>query len=172
MVSIRTADYQDYDAITALYLRSFSETESNLVEKLATELLIESTAISLVAEKDKQIMGHIAFSPVTIVQDDRLAYILAPLAVLTEYQKQKIGTQLIQTGKDKLLSLSVNILFVYGDPKYYARFGFKAENAASFTAPHPLAYPLGWQAMMLTPSTDKDNKRLHCVKALDKPELW
>ena len=67
----------------------------------------------------------------------------------------------------------VNILFVYGDPGYYGRFGFKQDTARPFKAPYPLEYAFGWQALKLNPFDNEINPcEISCVNALSYPQLW
>ncbi len=94
-----------------------------MVATLAIDLLSEATSpetISLLAETDGQVIGHIAFSPVTADNHGEwVGYILAPLGVMPGHQKRRIGSQLIESGIEWLTEKSVDVLFVYGDPKYY-----------------------------------------------------
>ena len=67
----------------------------------------------------------------------------------------------------------VDVLLVYGDPKYYGQFGFKEETALSFVPPYPLEYPFGWLGMMLKETnTPKSLIKFECVQSLNKSELW
>lgn len=174
---IRTVTGLDRDDILETYLCAFPEGERDIVSKLAVDLLFESAApqtISLVTEIDNAVVGNVAFSPVKIDDDDSLqGYILAPLAVMTDYQKQKIGTGLVEKGMQMLLEMEVNILFVYGDPEYYGRFGFSAKNAEKFIPQYKLQYPFGWQAVILNEFSIKHaNSNLVCVASLNNPKLW
>jgi len=89
-------------------LCAFSEGESEIVSKLCIDLLSEKTTpqtISLVAETDDTIVGHIAFSPVTIDNNQNFqGYILAPLGIIPEYQKRRIGSKLIEYGMHQQLN--------------------------------------------------------------------
>jgi len=174
---IRIATSLDRGDILNTYLCTFPESEKDIVSKLAIDLLVESTApqtISLVAETDNAVVGHVAFSPVKIDNNDSLlGYILAPLAVKPDYQKQGVGSKLIESGIDILLKMGVNILFVYGDPKYYGRFGFSTENAEKFIPQHKLQYPFGWQAVTLNQfSNENVASKIVCVASLGDPKLW
>lgn len=80
--------------------------------------------ISLLAEHDGQIVGHIAFSPVT-VGSDCLGLGLAPLAVLPAEQSKGIGAALVKAGIAKCRQLQTDFVVVLGSPVYYGRFGFK-----------------------------------------------
>ena len=81
--------------------------------------------VSLVAETDGQVVGHIAFSPVTISDGATGWYGLGPVSVLPEYQQQGIGTSLINTGLSRLKALGGRGCALVGAPNYYQRFGFR-----------------------------------------------
>jgi putative acetyltransferase len=177
IMNIRIATNQDRDDIQRVHLCAFPEGESKIVSKLATDLLSEKTTpqiIVLVAEADGAIVGHIAFSPVIIDNNENFrGYILAPLGVKPNYQKRRIGSKLIEYGMEHLSALRVNVVFVYGDPKYYGRFGFSADAAQRYTTPYKLQYPFGWQAIVLNESDiEKPPVTIACVTSLRDPKLW
>ena len=176
-MNIRIATTHDGDAIRLLYLSAFTEAENEVVATLAVELLDENSALpilSLVAEMEGAVVGHVAFSPLKIENQAAIqAYILAPLAVRPDVQKQRIGTALVEYGMQKLSAMGVDLIFVYGAPEYYGRFGFSAEAAQGFSAPYPLQYPFGWQAIAIGDrAVDKRPHAMQCVQALCKPSLW
>ncbi|HEY0320278.1 MAG TPA: N-acetyltransferase [Pyrinomonadaceae bacterium] len=78
------------------------------------------------AELDGRIAGHIFFSPVSIESEAYTftALGLAPLAVLTEFQNQGIGSELVQRGLEECRRIGHEVVVVLGHPKYYPRFGF------------------------------------------------
>ncbi len=173
---IRIATSLDQGKIRDIYLSAFPEGENDVVAKLAIDLLAESTTprtISLVAEIDSAVVGHVALSPVKIDADNLQGYILAPLAVKPDYQNNRIGSKLIENGIEALSKSGVNILFVYGDPEYYGRFGFNTESAEKLIPRYKLQYPFGWQAMILNQfSTENLLGNIVCVASLEDPELW
>jgi putative acetyltransferase len=176
-MNIRLATNQDRDDIKRVYSSAFPDGESGIVAKIAIDLLSENQTpqtISLVAEIDDSVVGHVAFSPVGIGDDGHcLAYILAPLAVQPDYQKRRIGSTLVENGLQRLTAMGVHLVFVYGDPKYYARFGFHADTARNYTTPYDLQYPFGWQAVVINKcSIGESPVVIHCVKALCDPQLW
>ena len=176
-MNIRTATTQDRDDIRRVYLSAFPKGESENVAELAINLLSENSAlptISLIAETDGSVLGHVAFSPVGVDNNENFqAYILAPLAVKSNYQKHRIGSALIEYGMQQLSSMGVNVVFVYGDPKYYGRFGFNAEAARNYKTPYKLQYPFGWQAIAIREcATEKEPEAIHCVTSLCDPKLW
>jgi len=83
-------------------------------------------AISLVAEQDKRLVGHVLFTPLTLESGGRqfAALGLAPIAVLPELQNQGIGAQLVTYGIVECRQAGYECVLVLGRPDYYARFGF------------------------------------------------
>ena len=174
---IRIATSQDCDEVREVHLGAFPEGEREMVSKLAVSLLSEATTpptISFVAESDGVVVGHVAFSPVTSDSKEKFqGYILAPLGVKPDFQKRGIGSLLIESGRQKLKKAGAHLLFVYGDPQYYSRFGFLAETADRYTPPYTLQYPFGWQACALNENNPtKTHSKIVCVNSLCDPELW
>ena len=176
MVTIRDATSRDRDPIRDVHLRAFPADEGPIVASLAVNLLNEETSpvtISLVAEIDGTVVGHVAFSPVTIDSDPAwIGYILGPLGVLPEFQNRRVGSELSETGLRRLSADGVNVVFVYGDPKYYGKFGFTTAAAAGFAPPYELQFPFGWQAMTLKDGGPESQATINCVASLNDPELW
>lgn len=147
-MQIRPEQTDDVDAITAVTCAAFrdhphsAQTEHLIVASLrATDAL----ALSLVAEVDGQVVGHIAFSPVTISDGSAGWYGLGPISVLPEKQKLGIGSSLIETGLGLLRANNAQGCVVAGDPAYYRRFGFRHNDALTYPdlpAMYFLALPL------------------------------
>jgi len=124
MITIRAETEADHAAVRRLNEAAFeSAAEADLVEALRREA---SPYISLVAELDKEIVGHIFFSPVSIesAEESFNALGLAPMAVLPEYQNRGIGSQLVRQGLNECLRLGHDVVVVLGHAQYYPRFGF------------------------------------------------
>ena len=177
MTGIRVATSLDRDDVREIYLCAFPDGEKQIVSTLAVNLLSEETrpqTFSLVAEADGAVVGHVAFSPVTVSNNKSWkGHILAPLGVKPEYQKRQIGTKLIESGMERLSEIGVNVLFVYGDPKYYGKFGFNADLASGYLPPYELQYPFGWQAIILNEGVFTDSTvKISCVDLLKDAELW
>ena len=177
MTRIRVATCLDRDDVREIHLCAFPEGEKQIVSTLAVNLLSEETSpktISLVAEADGAVVGHIAFSPVTVDNNKNWkGYILAPLGVKPEYQKRQIGSKLIESGMERLSKMGVNVLFVYGDPNYYGQFGFNADLASGYLPPYELQYPFGWQAIILNEGVFTESTvKISCVDPLNDAELW
>lgn len=174
---IRVATSLDSEDIRDVHLCAFSEVEKQKVSTLALNLLGEETnpeTISLVAEVEGAVVGHIGFSPVSITNDKSwIGYILAPLGVKPEYQKRQIGSKLLESGMKRLSEMGVNIVFVYGDPKYYGKFGFKPDVASRYSPPCELQYPSGWQAIAFNEHIFTGSAaKISCVSPLSDPALW
>jgi putative acetyltransferase len=110
--------------------------EADLVDKLQKEGVV---LLSLVAELDNQIIGHILFSRMT-VETERgpvAAVSLAPMAVLPDHQGRGVGGQLVRRGIAALRERGERIVIVLGHKEYYPRFGFTAEKARDLDSPFP-----------------------------------
>lgn len=126
-MSIRSEKPADIEAITEVTERAFEDHSF----RLQTEHLIirdlraaGALTISLVAEVDGRVVGHIAFSPVTISDGTQNWYSLGPVSVLPEYQGRRIGTVLVGNGLDLLQSMGGEGCVIVGLPTFYSRFGF------------------------------------------------
>ena len=163
--------------ISAKIDADLSDEEKKVIMNLVQELHQETTSPSiksLVAEVDNQVIGYVSYSPIFLKSDSILSgYILAPLAVSPEHQKQGVGSNLIKSGIGMLTRDGAGALLVYGDPAYYGKFGFKEEIGHSFVPPYKLQYPFGWTGMMLNETAvPQESTKFECVAALAKPELW
>jgi putative acetyltransferase len=99
-----------------------SATEATLVDRLRVET---APIVSLVADDDGTILGHILFSPVTLRGRPELHLMgLAPMAVLPNHQRRGIGSGLARAGLDACRQLGCDAVVVLGHPEYYPRFGF------------------------------------------------
>lgn len=122
-MSIRAEEARDYDAVYALNAAAFeTEAEAKLVDALRERA---EPIVSLVAEEDGEVVGHILFSPVTLSGHPDLKIIgLAPMSVVSEKQKSGIGSALVEAGLAKCRELGFAAVVVLGHPEYYPRFGF------------------------------------------------
>ncbi|USE83261.1 GNAT family N-acetyltransferase [Acinetobacter tibetensis] len=127
--SIRAEQPEDVDHIEDLTMRAFeSVVYSDHHEQFIVRALRQSgqLSISLVAELDGQLIGHVAISPVRISSGTEAWYGLGPVSVLPEFQGQGIGRDLIETALAQLKKRQAKGCVVLGKPDYYARFGFRA----------------------------------------------
>ena len=123
MIIIREERPGDVENIRAVNLAAFeTATEADLVQALRERA---TPLISLVADDDGTIIGHILFSPVTLASETDLALMgLAPMAVVPARQRQGVGTRLIGEGLDRCRTIDTAAVVVLGHPHYYGRFGF------------------------------------------------
>lgn len=125
MVTVRIERFEDMTAIPALNMKAFGRAaEGEIIDKLRRSC---PEILSLVADDNGQVAGHILFSPVVIEgEKGRLIGMgLGPMAVLPELQRQGIGAQLIETGLSMLRQRGCSFVVVVGHPDYYPRFGFE-----------------------------------------------
>lgn len=127
MMKIRIENKSDFDFVYNLHLKAFGQKEEpELVDKLRdSNCFIED--LSIVAELDNKVIGHILFTKVFIQSEgiNKEALALAPMAVLPEFQKTGVGKRLIAFGLDKAKSLGFESVIVLGHADYYAQFGFE-----------------------------------------------
>jgi putative acetyltransferase len=123
MTTIRRERADDVPAIHAVHCAAFpTDLEARLVDRLREN---GHATISLVAEIQEQIVGHILFSPVTIADQRANALGLAPVAVQPAYQRRGIGGRLILAGLDVCREHDIGLVVLLGHPDYYPRFGFQ-----------------------------------------------
>ncbi len=126
-VTIRNETIVDVSAISEVTIAAFNTLEiSNHTEQFIIEALRAGNAltVSLVAEMDGRVIGHIAFSPVTISDGTPDWYGLGPVSVSPEYQRQGIGKALIREGLAQLREMQARGCCLVGHPEYYKKFGF------------------------------------------------
>jgi putative acetyltransferase len=127
-MNIRAERAADISAIGAVTKAAFAPVAySDQTEHLIVERLRKSGAlsISLIAEEAGEVLGHIAFSPVSISSGALGCYGLGPLSVSPEHQAKGIGSKLVEAGLSALRALGASACVLAGDPAYYSRFGFE-----------------------------------------------
>ena len=130
---VRAETVCDADSIKTTTIRAFSESElgyhgeADLIDRLRRSC---PETVSLVAEVKGQVVGHILLSPVVIVapgarESRELSGMgLAPMSVLPEFQRQGIGSQLVESGLRTVREAGHPFVVVLGHAEYYPRFGF------------------------------------------------
>jgi putative acetyltransferase len=143
----------DRESVRDIHLRAFGDhgvVVADLVDTLRV-MITPADGLSLVAELDGQIVGHVMFTRSLLDAPRRLVevHVLSPLAVMPEYHKGGIGSALVRDGLRTLAERAVPLVFVEGDPGYYSRFGFVPGDAQGFRKPS-LRIPDGaFQALRL-----------------------
>jgi len=123
MTRIRPERSGDAEAIHTLLLACFeTDSEATLVDALRAA---GNLRVSLVAEYEDRIIGHVAFSPAQSA-DGALGAGLAPLAVAAEHRREGLGARLVEAGIEACRAAGFGWVVVLGEPEYYERFGFEA----------------------------------------------
>lgn len=155
-ITIRKEKKSDIKEITKVNEAAFGrDLEAKIVDMLRAA---DCDIISLVAEKDNKVLGHIMFSPIYI--DGKIAGMgLAPLAVLPDYQKQGIGSALIKKGIEEVRK-HYSLIILYGHPEYYPKFGFVPASKVGLKSQYKLPDDVPEDVFMAINFTDKiwDNK--------------
>lgn len=127
-VIIRNETSADIGAIAEVTVAAF---ETLAISRHTEQFIIAALraagalTVSLVAELDGRIVGHIAFSPVTLSDGSPNWYGLGPVSVVPECQKRGIGRALIEAGIARLKDLGARGCCLVGHPEYYRRLGFR-----------------------------------------------
>jgi putative acetyltransferase len=134
-VSIRPESRDDINHIRTVHRLAFGgHDEARLVDALRAE---GYSRVSLVADSEGRVVGHVLFSDLPIVTPERTipSLSLAPLAVIPEHQRQGIGSSLVGEGLRICAKQGHRIVIVLGHPAFYPRFGFSARLAERLRAP-------------------------------------
>ena len=145
---VRSERPEDCAAIRLVNEEAFCRPdEADLVDRLRAQ---GAALASFVAEAEGLIVGHILFSRMSIETTDQSvpAVALAPLAIMTKFQRQGIGTMLTAHGLDWLRTQKEQMVFVLGPPEYYPRFGFSTDRARFIESPFN---PESFMALELKP---------------------
>ncbi len=125
---IRQEKNTDIEAITQVTIAAY---ENHPISRQTEHFIINALrsagalALSLVAEIDEKIVGHISFSPIAISDRKTSWYGLGPVSVLPDHQKQGIGKALVNAGLSLLKGMNAQGCALVGPPEYYQKFGFK-----------------------------------------------
>jgi predicted N-acetyltransferase YhbS len=154
-ITVRPERPEDFEAIeeivTAAFLAEFgATTEAGLIRTMRQrgELVADLT---LVAEADERVVGHIAFSEVTIDGHAARGLGLAPVAVAPDVQASGIGSLLIATALERAEQQGWQFVVLLGHAGYYPRFGFAP--AAPFGLTGDYGAHDGWMARPLGNAT-------------------
>ena len=159
-INIRKETPEDYARVIELTEKAFESleisdhNEGKLVDKLrkAPAFIDE---LSLVAELNGQVVGHIIFTPIVIDNGEQQfnSLVLAPVSVLPEFQKMGIGGQLIRAGHQKAKELGFQSAILLGHPEYYQRFGYKPASTWGIKTHYELPSDDVFMAVELTDGT-------------------
>jgi putative acetyltransferase len=129
VIEIREEHPDDIAAIGVVNRRAFGrDQEGNIIDALRSN---GAALLSLVATVHGRVVGHIMYSPLTV--GEVMGAALGPMAVLPEYQRQGIGSQLVREGTQRLKETGCPFIVVVGHAHYYPRFGFTPARAHGIT---------------------------------------
>lgn len=175
---IRKTNEKDFSDIMMVEEKAFGyDKEAKLTAALLGDETGEPT-LSLLAFFENKPIGHILFTRAYIDNMDEeqpIHHILAPLAVIPEFQKKGVGASLISEGIKILKESGTNLLFVLGHMEYYPKYGFipDAERLGYF-APYPIPeeYANAWMVQKLSNNSSIKGGKIICCRELNKPEHW
>ena len=127
---IRSETASDIRAIRELTAREFLDApHSSHTDQFIVDALRDGNAlsVSLVAEEQDEIVGHIAISPIAISDGSTGWYGLGPVSVLPAHQRRGVGSCLVRSALDRLRDLKTSGCVLLGDPMFYSRFGFRQQ---------------------------------------------
>jgi putative acetyltransferase len=173
---IREATDQDLNDTLLVERAAFrKDAEANLTR----DLLADPTAkpkLSLLAYNGEQPVGHILFTKATITNAPQIkASMLAPLAVVPQYQKQGIGGALIKKGIQLQAQSGVELVFVLGHIAYYPKYGFTPAQKYGFEPTYPIPSEVvdAWMVQALCPNIIGTIKgKVMGCDAMNRPENW
>lgn len=134
MMDVRPEEPPDFDAVYRLNALAFGgNEEADLLGRMRKCV----PYYALVAEREGKVIGHIAFSGLTLNGADANLAGLAPMAVLPEFQNQSIGSELVRRGLEWMKREGFGAVFLIGHPSFYPRFGFEPAGRLGFTCEFP-----------------------------------
>ena len=170
----------DRIAISGIHMSAFGQEQGQEIVELVNGMLDDVTAkplLSLVAETDGRLVGHILFTVARLQPDDEevSARILAPLAVSRHFQGEGVGGMLIRAGLKQLAESGVDLVFVLGHPGYYPKFGFQTAGVLGFAAPYqiPSEHADAWMVQELKAGViGRIEAKVQCSEVLNQPRHW
>jgi putative acetyltransferase len=141
----------DHDAVREVHRRAFGAQGEAVAELVAALRRDDPAALSLVVEDGGQIVGHVMFSRSLLDAPRRLVtvQVMGPLGVLPEHQGRGVGAALVRGGVAMLEARGEPLVFLEGNPRYYARFGFVAGRERGFRKPSLRIPDAAFQVLVL-----------------------
>lgn len=177
-IQIRQTNTTDFNNIMNVEKQAFGyDKEAELVAKLLDDGTAEPS-ISLLAFHNNRAVGHILFTRAYIEDLEKcpMVHILAPLAVIPEFQGQNIGKLLIKAGIQLLKEKGSQLVFVLGYKEYYQKCGFIPDaKSLGYPAPYPIPdeYADCWMVIPISKkSFDIGKGKIRCSEVLNRIEYW
>jgi putative acetyltransferase len=175
----KTLDRSSQNEIRKLFKSVFTSSEGKYEGELISNLALNLSSnidneeiICFGVYENELLIGAIFFTRLRF-KKSILIYMLAPVAVSTEYQGKGVGQALIKYGLDFIKKRSAKVAITYGDPAFYAKVGFEPLSESVIKAPLKLSMPVGWLGQSLTGDPiDTINERPTCVKEFNDLAYW
>ena len=169
-LQIRNSVSADNKAIESLYPKAFPDEDLLPVVK---DLLQDPAATtSMVGVLDDEVVAHIIFTACGVSGSPVDAALLAPLGVSPDWQRQGIGSELVQAGLQQMESAGKQIVCVLGDPAYYGRLGFRSDMSIRPPYPLPKEYEGAWQSITLSADAGSCSGQLLVPRPWCQRSLW
>lgn len=138
-MAIRSEQREDHERIDEINRLAFGQPDEAQLVAAIRQADGFDPSLSLVAVQDDQLVGHILFSPISILGENGEvpALALAPMAVIPECQRQGIGSEVVTAGLQAARLAGHRIVIVLGHAEYYPRFGFVCTGQFGITSPFP-----------------------------------
>ena len=149
-MNVRTEEERDRTSVRNVHLAAFGD-HGAVVADLVDDLRTVADCISLVADDEGHVVGHVSFTTSLLDAPRELVpvQVLSPVAVLPDHQGRGVGSALIRRGLELLVERSVPLVFVEGPPLYYSRFGFEPGGGQGFRKPSLRIPDPAFQALRL-----------------------
>lgn len=170
---------EESDCVQNLFYDVFLDSEGleeGHILKDFVKALIETTQSNdlrgYLTYQNNELIASVFFSRVK-TDSKRDVFILSPMAVRSNFQKQGIGQSLIKYGLNQLEQSCVDIILTYGDPSFYVKAGFQNISEELIRPPFKLSYPQGWLGLSFLDEDIKNEAfQCSCVNALNNSALW
>jgi putative acetyltransferase len=167
-------------ALSAFFAATFAASEGadegRLIGELVRDLLADTPDADIrlfTTEISGLTIAAGIFTRLTYLEDRRCVFLLSPMAVSPEHQRQGFGQGLLRNALTTLKSEGVDSVLTYGDPNYYTRIGFRPVSEDQARAPLPLSLPHGWLGQSLLGESFRPlHGPSYCVEALARPAIW
>ncbi len=169
-MEIRESRPADLATLESIYAAAFPD--EDLLPLLRALLRETDAVLSLVAEEDSHLVGHVAFTWCDVAGQAGKAVLLGPLAVTPARQRQGIGGTLVRAGLERLKKSGAAQVHVLGDPAYYGRFGFQADGTVAPPYAIPAEWAPAWQSLDLIDGQALLAGKLGVPGPWRDPALW
>lgn len=169
-LEVRPSRPADAAALDMLYGAVFPDEELRPMVR-ALEAL-DADVISLIADAEGAVVGHVAFTLCGVAGADVRVALLGPLAVHPSWRKRGLGAALVRAGLADAAEAQARGALVLGDPAYYARFGFAPERRIAPPYALPDGWADAWRSLSLTEAPLELDGELLAPPPWRRPELW